>query len=391
MEVIFFFVKSWIVSLLPFNAALFSFVPALSSAPAYTDFVRLSDWTHGNEGPTVWSASMSPEEMVVGGPAVQLDASIFSNLRPHRVPAAPLGTPVVKLYAHVRLKRNKPYDPSNDSPRFQHRAATAVSGRGHAFGLSSSSGGAQPVTPALQATTWRGGDVCTTEGGREGCGACGVSEMVLPEVDARPGASPSKKQRLKLENGDPTVCTSPRSPMPPCDPEHPYGRDLYEEDHGEFEDHYAQCVLEEGGEPGVERERRGGEMWNVWHHGGDNRWENHIACYRSYGVAVNGITWKFDYYDARRELGTVSETPQIVTGPVAAYGQASYNCDLLASWTEDDAEDEFELTQRTLSACLSGQEGGFPSKDDAAGKTLRKTELEGDATSGGEGGKDVPI
>ena len=97
--------------------------------------MRLEDWRHGNEGPTQWRESMTPEYMITGGLARQLDATLFSTLRVRRVGNRPLGTPVVKLFAVVRDTVN-PCDPSDDCPRFQHQVTAASdSGKGASPGL----------------------------------------------------------------------------------------------------------------------------------------------------------------------------------------------------------------------------------------------------------------
>ena len=85
--------------------------------PAFTDFVDLRDWKHGNEGPGVWTESMAREHMIVGGPALRLDTTIFSNMRPHRAGPPPPGVPVVKLFAVVRLMGGE-HDPNDDLARF---------------------------------------------------------------------------------------------------------------------------------------------------------------------------------------------------------------------------------------------------------------------------------
>ena len=84
---------------------------------AFTDFVALPDWDHGHEGTGVWSKTMAREEMITGGPALRLDATIFSNMRPHRAAAPPVGVPVVKLFAVVRLV-GATSDLNNDHARF---------------------------------------------------------------------------------------------------------------------------------------------------------------------------------------------------------------------------------------------------------------------------------
>jgi hypothetical protein len=156
-----------------------------------------------------------------------------------------------------------------------------------------------------------------------------------------------------------------------CEAEHPYGSNLYVEDNSDFEDDYNVGRIEDGGEPGVKHERRGGEKWNVWHHGGDGRWENHVALKTSYGVDVNGLIWSYEDYDGRVEEGTVSEAPQFVTGPVAAYGVASYAWKPLANATSDLELDEFAASQESMRECLDSPETRSPSQKDLAGKRSR--------------------
>ena len=79
--------------------------------------MQLRDWKHGNEGTGVWTESMAREHMIVGGPAVRLDTTIFSNMRPHRAAAPPVGVPVVKLFAVVRLVGGV-HAPNDDVARF---------------------------------------------------------------------------------------------------------------------------------------------------------------------------------------------------------------------------------------------------------------------------------
>ena len=93
------------------------FCHVLSLLTAFTDFVHLRDWEHGNEGTSVWTEVMEREDMVVGGPALRLDATIFSNMRPHRAAAPPVGVPVVKLFAVVRLV-GVLHAPNDDLARF---------------------------------------------------------------------------------------------------------------------------------------------------------------------------------------------------------------------------------------------------------------------------------
>ena len=79
--------------------------------------MQLNDWEHGNEGTGIWTEDMPRERIIVGGPALRLDASIFSNMRPHRAAAPPVGMPVVKLFAVVRLNVGS-HQPNNDAARF---------------------------------------------------------------------------------------------------------------------------------------------------------------------------------------------------------------------------------------------------------------------------------
>ena len=133
-----------------------------------------------------------------------------------------------------------------------------------------------------------------------------------------------KNPGLTGEGGDPFASSSANSPLIPLDSENPYGKDLYEEYDPDCEDNYNDWRIAEGGEPGVQNERRGGEKWNVWHHGGNGEWENHVASCASYGVLVNGFTWNFADYDARVQDGTVSEEPQIVCVPASFYETSRY-------------------------------------------------------------------
>ena len=77
----------------------------------------MDDWVHGDEGTTDWNEVMAREDMIVGGPAVRLDTTVLSSMRPHRAAAPPVGVPVVKLFAVVGLV-GATYDPMDDRPRF---------------------------------------------------------------------------------------------------------------------------------------------------------------------------------------------------------------------------------------------------------------------------------
>ena len=77
----------------------------------------MDDWVHGDEGTTQWNEVMARENMIVGGPALRLDTTVLSSMRPHRAAAPPVGVPVVKLFAVVGLA-GAAYDPSNDQARF---------------------------------------------------------------------------------------------------------------------------------------------------------------------------------------------------------------------------------------------------------------------------------
>jgi hypothetical protein len=77
----------------------------------------MEDWAHGNEGTTDWNEVMAREDMIVGGPAVRLDTTVLSSMRPHRAAAPPVGVPVVKLFAVVGLV-DATYDHRNDKARF---------------------------------------------------------------------------------------------------------------------------------------------------------------------------------------------------------------------------------------------------------------------------------
>lgn len=79
--------------------------------------MALPDWEHGHEGTGVWTKTMAREGIITGGPALRLDATIFSNMRPHRAAAPPVGVPVVKLFAVVRLV-GALNDLDNDHARF---------------------------------------------------------------------------------------------------------------------------------------------------------------------------------------------------------------------------------------------------------------------------------
>ena len=91
--------------------------PALSSLLVHTDYVPLKGWKHGNEGLDEWSRVMPRERVVVGGRASCLSTTILSSMLPHRSAAPPLGVPVVKLFAVVKLN-GVPYNPGMDTPRF---------------------------------------------------------------------------------------------------------------------------------------------------------------------------------------------------------------------------------------------------------------------------------
>ena len=131
--------------------------------------------------------------------------------------------------------------------------------------------------------------------------------------------------------------------------------------------------MEAGVEPGVQNERRCGEKWNVWHHGGNGDWENHVASCASYGVFVNGFTWEFADYDARVEHGTVSEEPQIVCGPVSPYETSRYVWEPAAMGVAGSVEDEFALSQKSMSSCLGAADERSPNQEDKAGKTSRNS------------------
>jgi hypothetical protein len=59
---------------------------------------------------------MARKDMIVGGPALRLDTTILSSMRPHRAAAPPVGVPVVKLFAVVGLAGAT--HGSNDQARF---------------------------------------------------------------------------------------------------------------------------------------------------------------------------------------------------------------------------------------------------------------------------------
>ena len=105
---------------------------------------------------------MTPEDMITGGPALQLDATLFSTLRVHRVPNPPLSTPVVKLYAIVRNTVN-PHDPADDSPRFQHRIGAAAVGGGNSHRELSGTGSSVPSSPHLPALESSAGNTSARE------------------------------------------------------------------------------------------------------------------------------------------------------------------------------------------------------------------------------------
>ena len=395
--------------------------PPFAFTPAFTDFVRLEDWRHGSEGPTEWCASMAPEDMIVGGSARQLDATLFSTLRTHRVPSPPLATPVVKLYAIVRNMVN-PYDPSDDSPRFQHRVPTAVAaGSGtspvsrHVSAASScaveahspstsaageSSRTSQPNDSTPQSTKRLYGHSAAGVTDREGelrrlqddvRSALPVTEFeistdgntafsegqilgsVCHNAEVFSGLSPPKKQRLSPKGDVPSACSWVQGPERIFDADFPYGKDLYQEDEAykEWSDFCETGEGEEGGDGGVENHRSCGEKWNVWHHGGDDKWENHVALRASYGVYVNGFTWTFEEYDARLEAGLVSEDPQTVCLPVAPYATSWYEWKPCTTGDDNGRVDEFAMTQTSLTACLSGAGGCSPNQDAIAGNITK--------------------
>ena len=426
-----------------FKATLifFLFGPPSAFIPAFTDFVRLEDWRHGSEGPTEWCASMAPEDMIVGGSARQLDATLFSTLRTHRVPLPPSATPVVKLYAIVRNMVN-PYDPSDDSPRFQHRVPTA----GAAGSVSS------PVSPPVSAASscavephppasFEAGESSSTsppndstpqstmrmydhstmpETGRERklrrlqdehrhalplteldistdgntpSSERELMESVCPIAEVLAGRSPPKKQRLSPKVDVPSARAWVQSPQRNYDADYPYGKDLYQEDEGyqEWSDFCQFGEGAEGGDGGVEHHRSCGEKWNVWHHGGDKQWENHVASRLSYGVNVNGFTWTFEEYDARLEAGLVSEDPQIVCLPVAPYEICWYEWKPCTTGDDNGRVDEFPVTQTSLTACLSGPSGSSPNQDDIAGKITKNASPVGSDASGFDGKSEAGI
>lgn len=379
--------------------------------------------------------------MIVGGPALQLDATLFSTLRTHRVPSPPLATPVVKLYAIVRNMVN-PYDPSDDSPRFEHRVAQAV---------------AAGIVPSPESQTVSSGSSCAGDASLPSSPVVAdVSSTPLPD-DATPGATvplhdhsnmpvtsrernlrrfqddtrsaypvtvlesptevdppdpacglldssntyaevfaeakPPKKPRLSSMGDVPSASSWVKSPQRFYDPEHPHGKDLYEEDEG-FDDMYDFCQSgqgEEGGRSGVEQHRSGGEKWNVWHHGGDDQWENHVASCASYGVLLNGFTWSFEEYDARLEAGLVSEDPKLVCLPVAPYEKTWYEWKPCATGDDNGGVDEFLLTQTSLTACLSAPGGSSATQENNAGKTTKNDASVVPDASGNDGKSEAGI
>jgi hypothetical protein len=120
----------------------------------------------------------------------------------------------------------------------------------------------------------------------------------------------------------------------------------------------------------------------VWHHGGDDKWENHVALRASYGVNVNGFTWTFEEYDARLDAGLVSEDPQIVCLPVAPYETSWYEWKPCSTGDGNGRGDEFAVTQTNLTACLFGPSWCSPNQDDTAGKITKNASPVGtDASS----------
>ena len=193
---------------------------------AFTDFVRLEEWRHGNEGPTPWHASMTPEDMITGGPALQLDATLFSTLRVHRVPHPPLSTPVVKLYAIVRHTVN-PYDPADDCPRFQHRSgADAVLGGNFLCELS---GSGLPVdsTPLVPAFTSTAGNTSAREdtliSACAGATLPSRGEPRTPKMGTCNAGSPSKKQRTRSQSASHSCTFTMDRLSSACVAEHPCG------------------------------------------------------------------------------------------------------------------------------------------------------------------------
>ena len=191
----------------------------------------------------------------------------------------------------------------------------------------------------------------------------------------------------------PSACSWVHGPERIFDADFPYGKDLYQEDEAykEWSDFCETGEGEEGGDGGVENHRSCGEKWNVWHHGGDDKWENHVALRASYGVYVNGFTWTFEEYDARLEAGLVSEDPQTVCLPVAPYATSWYEWKPCTTCDDNGRVDEFAMTQTSLTACLSGAGGCSPNQDAIAGNITKNASPAGTEASGFDGKSEAGI